>query len=446
MAVRVTPALLLLLACGGDDAIKAAPEKPREQVALVPLAARQDVDVLLVLDDSIGGLEMQQSLRDALPAFVTELGAAGMPNLHVGAVTSDLGTQGAEDTAPGPTIGGGAGSCASTGKGAALQTGEQSSITGSFLVDTDDGMGGRATNYSGALVDALSSLTYFGAAGCGFEQPIEAMKRALDDHPDNVGFLRPGASLAVVLLTDEDDCSIARSTLLDNNTSELGPLVSFRCTRFGVACEYGGVTPDDMASPGVKQGCRWRDDSPYLTARSRYEAFLSTLKSDPRDILVAAIAGDPGVVEVEMRSPPGGGEPTPALAHACMYAESGGGPNAAAPAVRIHDLLSHLPRSRFESVCAADLVPAMTAVAREIRGMLGDTCLTRDIALPADCEVVDQTLAGETALPQCSATTTTDCYELVEDPACTTSQRLRVDVKRSTAPSADTMVAVRCKL
>ena len=69
-----------------------------------------------------------------------------------------------------------------------------------------------------------------------------------------------------------------------------------------------------------------------------------------------------------------------------------------------------------------------------------------DIALPADCEVFDQTLARETALPPCSAAKTADCYRLVEDAACTTSHHLRVDVLRSTTPSTDTMVAVRCRL
>lgn len=446
MVVRVTPALFLLLACGGDDAFQAATDRPPEQVALVPVTARHDVDVLFVLDDSVGGLEMQTSLRAALPAFVAELAATGMPNLHVGAVTSDLGSQGAEDAEPGPTVGTGPGSCAGVGKAAALMTGSSSPITGNFLVDVSDGAGGRTTNYAGSLADALSAFTYFGGSGCGFEQPIEAMKRALDNHPDNVDFLRPDATLAVIMLTDEDDCSFAHATLLDSDTSVLGPLQSFRCTQFGVACDDGGVTPEDMATPGVKSGCHWREDSAYLTSRARYESFLSALKADRRDILLAAIAGDPSVVEVEMRSLPTGGSMLPTLAHACTFTEAEGGPGVANPAVRIHDLLAHAPRSRFESLCAGDLAPAATAIAREIRGMLGDSCLTRDIRMPADCEVFDQTPTGETQLPPCSATTTTDCYQLVEDPACTTSQRLRVEVMRSATPAADTMVAVRCKL
>jgi hypothetical protein len=105
-----------------------------------------------------------------------------------------------------------------------------------------------------------------------------------------------------------------------------------------------------------------------------------------------------------------------------------------------------VPRGRFEEICDSDYTPDVLAIAREIRGMLGDSCLTREIALPADCEVFDQTPARETPIAPCNAARTTDCYVLVDDPACTTSHHLRVDVMRSAAPAADTMVSVRCRL
>ena len=447
MAVRVAPALFLLVACGGDDGV-VPPDAgvPREQVALVPVVESRDVDLLFVLDDSIGGLEMQTSLRNALPSFVSELGISGLPDLHVGAVTSDLGSRGAEDAQPGPNVGSGPGSCSGEGKAGMMATSGATPVTGTFIIDVDDGASGRTTNYTGELTDGLATLTYFGGSGCGFEQPIEAMKRALDNNPANVGFLRPDAALAVVVLTDEDDCSFAHSTLLTSDTSVLGPLQSFRCTRFGVACDVGGVTTDDMAVVGPKDRCHWREDSAYLTSRSRYETFLSAIKADPRDVLFAAIAGDLAPFEVELRTLPGGGTAIPALVHSCSFIKGGGGAGAADPPARIHDLVQHVRRGRFESVCTSDLTPATVGIAREIRGMLGDSCLTREIALPADCVAFDQTRTSERELPPCSATTTTDCFQVVEDPACTTSHHLRVDVTRSVEPPADTMVAVRCKL
>jgi len=56
--------------------------------------------------------------------------------------------------------------------------------------------------------------------------------------PANVNFMRKDAYLAVIILTDEDDCSApTNSTLFDPTqttlASELGPLTSYRCFQFG---------------------------------------------------------------------------------------------------------------------------------------------------------------------------------------------------------------------
>ena len=68
----------------------------------------------------------------------------------------------------------------------------------------------RCRNFGeGDLADAMHDLTWVGMTGCGFEQPLEAMVRALDDHPENAGFLRAGSLLAIWFYTDEDDCSAA---------------------------------------------------------------------------------------------------------------------------------------------------------------------------------------------------------------------------------------------
>jgi len=285
-----------------------------------------------------------------------------------------------------------------------------------------------------------------GAGGCGFEQHLEAMKRALDPTKvKNAGFLRPDALLVVIFFADEDDCSLSTPSLLGPDTATLGVLQSFRCTRFGVVCDDGGATPDEMNLFGMKSGCHWADNSQYLTLRTRYESFLQFIKPDHRNVLFGAIAANATSLEVEARTPPGGGSAIPAAAHACVWNQSHG-PAVADPAVRVAELTRVATRGWFESVCTPDYTNAALGLAREIRGMLGDSCLTRDIALPADCEVFDQTLATEQPIPVCTATRTMDCYQLVVDAACTTSQHLRVDVTRSSAPAADTFVAVRCQI
>ena len=86
-----------------------------------------------------------------------------------------------------------------------------------------------------------------GESGCGFKHQFAAILRALgaDGHPapaENQGFLRPEAALAIVMLTNEDDCSASPGVpLFDtgsnlNMASQLGPPTHFRCNEFGHLC------------------------------------------------------------------------------------------------------------------------------------------------------------------------------------------------------------------
>ncbi|MFH2008695.1 MAG: hypothetical protein ABI333_19060 [bacterium] len=87
-----------------------------------------------------------------------------------------------------------------------------------------DGMGcPRCRNYtSDTLQEVFSCMADRGTGGCGYEQPLEAMHRALDDHPDNVGFVRDNAYLTVVSVTDEDDCSAANPGVFSNESLTQG--------------------------------------------------------------------------------------------------------------------------------------------------------------------------------------------------------------------------------
>jgi hypothetical protein len=62
------------------------------------------------------------------------------------------------------------------------------------------------------VAGAFSCIAQLGPDGCGYEQSLEAMYRALDPAV-NPGFIRDDAALAVLFITDEDDCS-ARDTSL----------------------------------------------------------------------------------------------------------------------------------------------------------------------------------------------------------------------------------------
>src|SRR4051812_4760387 len=78
----------------------------RSTVLTAPAYANPDLDLLFVIDDSPSMADKQQALLQAFPSFVAQLATApgGSPNLHLGVVTSDMGTKGKNDPIPGPGI------------------------------------------------------------------------------------------------------------------------------------------------------------------------------------------------------------------------------------------------------------------------------------------------------------------------------------------------------
>lgn len=353
-----------------------------------------------------------------------------------------MGTKAADDATPAPAVGAGPGSCVGTGKDGALQT-NGAAVTDAFISDLDNG-GTRTTNYTGTLADVFSTMASVGAGGCGFEQPLAAIKRSFEQ-PANAGFLRPAARLAVILLTDEDDCSIAHTALLGPDTATLGPLQSFRCTRFGVTCDSGGTTPDEMDVVGVKSGCHSNEASPYMTDIGRYATFLESLKADPHDVMFGAIAGTTTPFAVELRAPPGGGTPFTALAHSCSY-QGQTGMEVADPPARLEHLARSMRRGSLDSVCG-DLSDALAALGHRMNALVGQPCLLEDIALPMTCKAFDEVGANRTELPACSATVTTDCFRVTQDAAaCPFGQHLKLEVVRGSTPPANTWTSLRCAL
>jgi len=263
-----------------------------QDVAAIPAVINSDLDVLFVVDNSPSMIEEQQSLARNFPRIIDSLATldGGVPNLHVGVVTSDMGTTGSlAPDLPAPPIGVGAGSCAGRGGDGMLVQG--AAVSDRFITDVHSADGTRAVNYSGALGDAFGALALVGADGCGFEQHLRAMRRALDGNATNAGFLRPTANLAVVIIGDEDDCSVADPALFGPDTSTLGPLQSYRCTRFGVTC-----SPDDPSQPGPRTDCAPRTPPSYVDEVAPFADFLVDLKGDPRKVMLAAIVGDPAPV------------------------------------------------------------------------------------------------------------------------------------------------------
>ncbi len=446
---------LIAAACGsdgpdvdvGDDDDKPIDEPGQEPYALVlDLLPEEvvDVDLLFVIDNSGSMAEEQASLalwaRDALFGTL-ELDPDTQLNLHIGVVSTNMGA--------GPFAISG---CEGSGDGGALRS--EPRLAGCeapldhYLVDVDNGDGTRTTNYSGTLDEAFGCIAQLGIDGCGFEHPLEAMKRALDgSNPANAGFLREDALLAVVIVSDEDDCSAFDTQMFDTASSSiddpLGPLSSFRCFEFGIVCDG-----DDPRTPGAKTGCASREDSAYMTAIADYADFLKDLKDDPGMVVVAGIFGEAdgtAVVETDLNG-------NPQLAGSCT---SDGG--YAFPGIRLQAFLDQFPdRNRFASICSEDMSGPLAEAAARIKDTATCApCLRGEIAVPAaaggeeTCKVWDKNfLTGDySRIPSCAdAGGAAPCYTLTADATTCghTETSLAVDVTRDGEPAPGTHVLVEC--
>ncbi len=449
--IVVTRLALLICAigigCGGGGTAEPA----REVIVEIPAVANRNLDLLFVIDDSANTAHLQTNLRAALPSFfdrVTNAIPTKLPDLHVGVITSDLGTA-ASEGAPAPPIGAvGSGGCEGRGKQGNLTSGQATTLTGSFVSDLALPDGARQTNYDGDLATVVGQMVGVGSTGCGFEQPLASMRAALEGNPNNADFVRPDAVFAVVLLMDEDDCSIRDPALLGPDTPE-NPLQSFRCTRFGVTCLDGGNTPDEMNEVGLKDRC-----GPNTTATALLEDvavfrdFLFDLKGDPRKVVVGGMIGDPEPVEIELQTI--GGTSQNALAHSCRFDGPDGLPNtsddqAAAPGVRLQAFAELFgDRASTASVCQNDLSSPLEGIADRIAFVLGSPCVTRRLSgLQPDCIVED--LVGDASIPIASASTGTTCWTLTFDAdACPLADHLRFQIMRETAPDPSTITRASC--
>ncbi len=454
MRIALLAMLLALASCGDDDCCEVAsdaagmPDASDGRVEVARVTPARDVDMLFVVDDSPSTLDKQTALTQAFPAFVNELASlpGGLPSIHIGVITSDLGTKASEDALPGPAIGSGVGSCSGTGAGGVLTTNNSIMINGNYISDLDAGDGTRTRNYTGSLSEAFTAAASVGSNGCGFEQPLEAARLALENNPSNADFVRVDAALAVIVVTDEDDCSAAHTTLFAADTSTLGPLNSFRCTQFGVQCDVGGSTPEAMGEIGTKEQCHSNESGTYLTKIGDYAPFLRSLKANPDDVMFAALLGDVTPVTIEPREPPGGGATVTALAHSCAW-QGASGPAVADPGVRVAQLASQFTRNTVASICSADLAEPLVSIARQVRGLAGDACLSQAIAQPPDCIVTDELGSTMTPIPACSNEVTTDCYAIVTDTAsCSAGAHLALQVTRSQPAAPGTVTVARCRL
>jgi len=302
------PALALLLAgCGGCDAVPDGALTDCQQGVVVP--ARVMTDILFVVDDSGSMAREQAALGVAFRGFIGALAASPVANDFQVAVTTT--------SVDWPT-------CLAY---------DQSGTCTSFQVRTsyDDGTpyaAGAVVAASGrphllaagspTLVEDFVANVAVGTGGSAKEQGLRALRLALADRiadGRNAGLLRPGARLAVVLVSDEDDCS------------ELGaPAVVY---------------------PPSGDGCKTAAERALLPPVQGFaDLLVGPLAGERREVLFAALVGVDPVTRLPVQP-------------ACNSAGS--------PAVRYRALVDALgSRGLADDVCQADFSAALAAIASRL--------------------------------------------------------------------------------
>ena len=454
-------AATLLTACPDRDVTEVNPIQDNVDTKVIPVTLNRDLDILFVVDNSGSMAGEQASLAANFPSLlnVLETLPGGLPNIHVGVVSSNVGAAG-QASVPG---------CAGQGDdGNLLVKAGCTGLTGQFISDVADAGGGRVKNYTGNLDTLFSCMAQLGTGGCGFEMHLESAYRALQPGK-NPNFYRPGAYLAVVIIADEDDCSTEMGAMFGDPTaglnSPLGPRTSFRCFEFGVKC-------DNDPSPrafGTKTGCKPNPNSQYMYEVDKYIDFLKGLKEDPSLVIVAGIIG----IDDDMHTVVVGPDPmtpaNPSVEKSCFLVDPNDPNDGAAPPIRIAEFLRNFAnRNSQTSICSQTLSDALTDIAELLKLAIGNPCLQRalsdrDLSTTCDhatgagceyeCSVMDVRNPNsdnreETVIDSCARSGgATPCWKIIPNVAeCPTApNNLSIEVDRGGgAPPSGTFLEVQC--
>jgi hypothetical protein len=405
--------------CGCSDLEVAQPSGP--DLVTLSFVPQSQLDLLLMVDNTYGTEEEQSDLARVLPGLFVALREGlpgGAPDLRAGVITSDLGAAGFRDGVCGRPLG-------SRGVlvwrlGCGLDSGGARFLTAP---------GGRSVLEDLQVSGHLACLGKVGVMGCPFEQPLGAIAAAVDpDLPANPGFLRAGAHLGIVFLTDEDDCSGPPDT--DFFTAEIpGQNLSTRCSLAGHLCK--GAHPPAAPFRAPIGDCEAAEDGSLTPVKALVERVRASKVDPDRQITVAGIFGAPlahpsatyrlssGIqgLEQDPLCQSSGGEAYPGLRLASFVAAFGSAGTA-------------------EDLCQNDLTDGFTHAGQVIAAHMTSACLPAPVA---ECQVN----AGDLVLPACSDPGLVPCWRLEPDASCLDSrQQLRLEG----APRlpAGTRIEARC--
>ncbi|MBW2703132.1 MAG: VWA domain-containing protein [Deltaproteobacteria bacterium] len=372
----------------------------KHQLSTVELSP--EVDVLFVIDNSGSMAGEQQQLANSFEIFANRLDALfGADMLHMAVVTTGVESPGCP-------------SCDEFIKASCMnETGESGAFQDRLgrIASYDENLDTyifefRSEPACGIIensaeqscffdADSQEGTVFVGINGCGYERGLAPIRMALSDlQNQHVGFLRPDATLVVVLISDEDDCG------------EVGDISEGIPGAGGRMCYYaakgvgpGGTTshPDDPTS------------KPYrLTSVDETYKFLMELKGNRAGLVkFAAIVGisdpeHPEDTRIEYEDP---GNPSSNILPACVTPACTGRYCQAYPGTRYIELAKKFGNQFgfVDTICQADFSGTMEKIATWVG-------CPEDFQLQATIEdaALANILVNDLPVPRYSCTNITD--------------------------------------
>jgi len=410
IALRSAAILLVLFATSCFER-QLAPVDPCTRTTVgenIRVEGIDSLDLLFLIDSSPTMVEEQAAIRAQIPRLVQILTSgdlqAGTTNpgvgvmdfqpvasMHLGVITQDGGGLGRA----------GAGICPSqAGDDGLLSMPEATSrrvaspgcpATGlPLFLDFQRGVTDVPT-----LISQFTCQTELGTGGCGFEQDLEMIMKAVADPAyvpptgpylsgtpshggtgENAGFLRANSVLAVVIVTDEDDGSVSNADIFDPNIA---------------------FTPNDL-------NVRVPFNTDYQQPIQRYIDALRVVEPIAEQLIVISIVGVPTDLVNDVANGEGSSNLTAVLADPRMtnavspaspsylVAACSSASGEAYPARRIVEFTQQVG-GVVQSICQTDFGPAIDILVNRIANVLGGACLPRQLNPDADgnvdCDVLE---------------------------------------------------------
>jgi hypothetical protein len=301
----------------------ALPDPPDATPDAGPSCSEQlAVDLLFVVDNSNSMSQNQQNLAENFGVFIDALTApptdpqTGRPlyqpvsSLHVGVISTDLGTPGSVVPSCANSDVGDNGFLNPIRNGLAMRThqpwttappGRRPARCTMDMNQYPNFLTFSASASPADFRDDFVCNAYLSTGGCGLEQQLESAYRALVTHDardrmgnvsPNAGFVRDDAVLGIVFVTDEEDGSVR-----DTRHAEPGFPVQDATDVFNSASTAWASNADlnlrfYMYTPGSAQDPTWPLDR-YLDPANPARGFTGLKPGRPELVVIGAIAGVP---------------------------------------------------------------------------------------------------------------------------------------------------------